>query len=215
MRSGWWRPDWQPAALVAHDIALVKLLLGAGAIARAEDYAHGGSDQFGILEAALPLWWWSAACFTVGVLILAGMAARQHFVVWLGHAFGTGLYTLLWVAALGAAFDGWPNGEITAIVADRWWAAMCLTAGVVFAVAWVTNRGGPNCNIARVSAGLGIFAVVLAATLARVPIDGLRAVGPLIIIAVLHGLFAVRSGPRPLGANTARVVEATAAPDGS
>ena len=83
---------WQPAALVTSDIVLIKLALGAFALIRAEDYAHGSTDRFGILEAALPLWLWSGWAFTVGALILAGISTQRHFAVWLGHSLGSALY---------------------------------------------------------------------------------------------------------------------------
>ena len=211
----WVTVPWQPAAFVTHDIALIKLILGCAAIIRAEDYAHGTADRFGVLEAAMPLWLWSLGCFTVGMLILSGMSLRWHTFVWLGHALGAGLYALIAIAVCAASFDGWPPGAvIVAAVPDPMWAGMCLISVAVLAAAWFTNRGGPNCQVARVACLAGVSVVALAATLSGIPIDGLRGVSPLVLMGTLHAIFAIRSGPRPLGEDQARVVKATSAPDG-
>ena len=84
----------------------------------------------------------------------------------------------------------------------------------VLAAAWFTNRGGPNCQVARVACLTGVGVVALAATLSGIPIDGLRGVSPMVLMGTLHAIFAIRSGPRPLGEDQARVVKATSAPDG-
>ena len=211
----WVTAPWQPAAFVTHDIALVKIILGCAAIIRAEDYAHGTADRFGVLEAAMPLWVWSLGCFTVGMLILSGIALRWHAFVWLGHALGAGLYALIAIAVCAASFDGWPPGAaIVAAVPDPMWAAMCIISIALLAGAWFTNRGGPNCQVARVATLAGVAVVALVATLSGVPIDGLRGVSPLVLMGTLHAIFAARSAPRPLGEDQARVVETTSAPDG-
>ena len=205
---------WQPAAFVTHDVALLTVLLGCAALVRAEDYAHGAADNFGVLEAAMPLWLWSLGCFTIGSLILAGITWRRHFAVWLGHALGTGLYAMVAVAVTAAAFDRWPqDAEASASVPTPVWGLMCAALAVVVAVGVAAIRGGPNCNVGRATgiAGLVVLAAVVALPL--LPIDGLRGVAPLVVMGVLHGICAIRSGPRPLGEDSgARVVEATVAP---
>ena len=67
---------WRPADLVTADIVLVKLLLGVFAIVRAEDYAHGAQDRFGVLEAAMPLWVWAIMCSLLTVHVTTGVEDR-------------------------------------------------------------------------------------------------------------------------------------------
>ena len=43
---------WQPAALVTSDIILLKLMLGAAALIRAEDYIHGTADRLTVPPAS-------------------------------------------------------------------------------------------------------------------------------------------------------------------
>ena len=174
---------WQPAALVTSDIIILKLMLGAAALIRAEDYVHGTKDRFGYIEAAFPLPIWAAWSWTVGALILLGIAAQRHILVWLGHSLGAGLYGILAFAQLANAFDGWPPQQ-TVANAIPWhiWATMCAAALVA---------------------------------IAHVPADGIRGVLPLGILSILHTMFAVRSGPRPLRDEDAVPVETATAPAGS
>ena len=204
---------WQPAALVTWDIVVLKVMLGLGAIIRAEDYAHGAGDRFGILEAALPLWIWSLGSYTVGALVLVGISWRRHFLVWLGHALGAGLYGLLAVAAVGAAFDGWPPTGARAAVPFTVWVIMCAFVSTCLAAGALT-ASGPLRFAQLLASGAGITVLTVIVALAGVPADGLRGVMPLSVMAVLHLLFMLRSGPRPLAdREDTRVVEETTAPE--
>lgn len=205
---------WQPAALVTSDIIAVNLALAVAALYRAGDYAHGSRDRFGVLEAALPLWMWALGSYCVGAFILTGIAWQRHILVWLGHAIGAGLYAMLAVATAGAAFDDWPSRAVVhSLVPITVWVASCALLGVVLAAGAATARG-PLRIASWAAAVLGIGAVFTSAVLAAAPADGLRGVGPLATLSLLHTLIMLRSGPRPLGADESRVVEETSGPEG-
>lgn len=206
---------WQPAALVMSDIIVLKLMLGAAALIRAEDYVHGTADRYGLIEAAFPLPVWAIWSWAVGALILIGIAAQRHIIVWLGHSLGAGLYGLLAIAQLGNSFDGWPPAT-TVNSAVPWpiWATMSafLVTLLPAAALTATGRLRPTAWAACI-VGVTITAVLVA--IAHVPADGIRGILPLGILSILHTMLAVRSGPRPLRDEDAVPVETATAPAGS
>ena len=206
---------WQPAALVTSDIIVLKLMLGAAALVRAEDYIHGTADRYGIIEAAFPLPVWAVWSWAVGALILIGIAAQRHILVWLGHSLGAGLYGLLAIAQLGNSFDGWPPAT-TVNSAVPWpiWATMSafLVTILPAAALGATGRLRPT---AWAAATVGITITSALIAIAHVPADGIRGILPLGIMSILHTMLAVRSGPRPLRADEAIPVETATAPASS
>lgn len=212
-RTGLW-DRWRPAALVTSDIIVLKLLLGVFAIVRAEDYAHGVADRYGVLESAMPLWVWSAWAYVVGACILIGIAWQRHTLVWIGHSAGAAVYSLLTLAQVSAAFHAWPPvGDARQIIPIDVWTVMCGALGIALIVGAVTATG-PLRFAAWAASAFGLLLSAVTVALAGVPADGLRSAGPLAIVALLHTFFALRSGPRPLGDDEAHVVEATTAPEG-
>ena len=212
-RPGLFAP-WQPAALITGDVIALKLTLGVIALNRAGDYAHGAGDRYHLLESAFPLWVWCAWAYLVGACVLAGIAWRRHVVVWLGHGFGAGLYGILAVTQLSAAFEGWPPaGPVASVLPPPVWLTMLAGLAVALAVGAVTARG----NLAPASwfAGLlGLAVIVAMVALAAKPADGIRGAGPMAVVALLHAILAARSAPRPLTDDQATVVERTTAPEG-
>ena len=206
---------WQPAAFVTSDIIVIKLMLGAAALIRAEDYVHGTADRYGLIEAAFPLPVWAIWSWAVGALILIGIAAQRHIIVWLGHSLGSGLYGLLAIAQLGNSFDGWPPAT-TVNSAVPWpiWATMSAFLVTILPAAALTATGRLHkASWAAAIVGITITAVLVA--IAHVPADGIRGILPLGILSILHTMFAVRSGPRPLRDDEAVPVETATAPAGS
>lgn len=207
---------WQPAALVTSDIILLKLALGGFAIVRAADYADGARDSYGILEAAMPLWVWALGAWVVGACILGGIALQRHFVAWLGHSLGSGLYTMLAFAQLSAAFDRWPPaGPVIEVIPIGAWIGLSGALTVVLMIGAATAAAGTLQTASRAAAYIGVVICCLTVALAAVPADGLRGAGPLATVALLHLLLALRSGPRPMGDDDTEVVEATSAPEGA
>lgn len=206
---------WQPAALVTSDIIVLKLMLGAAALIRAGDYVHGAADRYGIIEAAFPLPVWAIWSWAVGALILIGIAAQRHIIVWLGHSLGAGLYGLLAIAQLGNAFDGWPPAtDVTSAVPWPVWATMSAFLVTILPAAALGATGSLHkASWAAAIVGITITAALIA--IAHVPTDGIRGILPLGIVSILHTMFAVRSGPRPLRADEAIPVETANAPAGS
>ena len=206
---------WRPAALVTSDIIILKLMLAAAALIRAEDYVHGTKDRFGYIEAAFPLPIWAAWSWTVGALILIGIAAQRHIIVWLGHSLGAGLYGILAFAQLANAFDGWPPPQ-TVANAIPWhiWATMCAALVTILPAAALTATGRLR-RAAWAACIVGVTITVALVAIAHVPADGIRGVLPLSILSILHTMLAVRSGPRPLRDEDAVPVETANAPAGS
>lgn len=206
---------WRVAALVTTDVVTLKLLLAVGAIIRSEDYAHGVVDQFGVLEAAMPMIVWAVWSFLVGSLILVGVVWRGHFLVWLGHALGAALYLLLALAQIGAAFDGWPplaDAALRTAVPWSLWAAGNALLVILIAVG-AAHAHGADRRVSWPVAGLTLLLVVGVVAIADIPTDGIRGAAPVVAMALLHYLFAIRSGPRPLSDAPTKVVEGTAAPE--
>lgn len=206
---------WQPAALVTSDIIILKLMLGAAALIRAGDYVHGAADRYGLIEAAFPLPVWAIWSWTVGALILVGIAAQRHIIVWLGHSLGAGLYGLLAIAQLGNSFDNWPPAtEVTSAVPWHVWATMSAFLVTLLPAAALTATGSLHkASWAAAIVGITITAALIA--IAHVPADGIRGILPLGTLSILHTMFAVRSGPRPLRADEAIPVETANAPAGN
>lgn len=206
---------WQPAALVTSDIIILKLMLGAAALIRAGDYVHSAADRYGIIEAAFPLPVWAIWSWAVGALILVGIAAQRHIIVWLGHSLGAGLYGLLAIAQLGNSFDGWPPATaVTSAVPWPVWATMSAFLVTLLPAAALTATGSLHkASWAAAIVGITITAALIA--IAHVPADGIRGILPLGIVSILHTMFAVRSGPRPLRADEAIPVETANAPAGN
>ena len=213
-RPGLFAP-WQPAALITGDVVAIKLALGSAALVRAGDYAHGaGRDRFAILEAAFPMWAWTLWAFLVGAFILTGIAWRRHVVVWLGHALGSGLYALVALTTVAAAFEQWPpTSPIAAVLPGRLWLSMLAVLAVALAAGAITARGklAPASWFAAI---LGLAVITLTVALAVEPADGIRGVGPLAVMSLMHAILAARSAPRPLADDEAAVVETTSAPEG-
>lgn len=206
---------WQPAALVTSDIIILKLTLGAAALIRAEDYVHGTADRYGLIEAAFPLPVWAIWSWAVGALILLGIAAQRHILVWLGHSLGAGLYGLLAIAQLGDAFDGWPPAT-TVNSAVPWpiWATMSAFLVTLLPAAALGATGRLH-KASWAAAIVGITITTALIAIAHVPADGIRGILPLSTLSILHTMLAVRSGPRPLRADEAIPVETATAPAGN
>lgn len=205
---------WRPAALVTTDIIALKLTLGFVALVRAGDYAHGARDRYPMLEAAFPMWFWSGWAFSVGACILTGIAWQRHVVVWLGHTLGAGLYAILSVTQVAAAFERWPpTTPVTSSIPNPVW-ALCL-GGLAVALAYgaLTARG-PLRPASWAAAMFGLTVIALSAALSEAPADGIRGAGPLALVSLLHLVIALRSAPRPLASDEATVVERTSAPEG-
>lgn len=88
---------WRPARLTVGDVRLLTIVLGLAAIVR-------GADYWSVVEPPLPLTTLEGllprpaltALFVVGgLLLIAGVAARRHVLVFTGHA-------VLWVMYSGA-----------------------------------------------------------------------------------------------------------------
>ena len=205
--------SWQPAALITGDVIALKLTLGVIALNRAGDYAHGAGDRYHMLESAFPLWVWCVWAYLVGACVLVGIAWRRHVLVWLGHGLGAGLYSILAVTALSAAFEGWPPvGPVASVLPPRLWLVMLAGFAVAVTVGAVTARG-PLAPASWVAGLIGLTVIVVMVALAAQPADGIRGAGPMAVVALLHAILAARTAPRPLTDDQATVVEHTAAPE--
>lgn len=204
-RRGLLTADWRIAAVTTRDVVLAQIALAFWGGIRAADYAAqvgAPTEMVSLIEQSMPMWVWVVLCWSVTFLVLTGITIRRHFVVWLGHAVGVVVYSSLTVGAFLTCIDGWPHPlSIVHPQIDRTvWAIMLAAVAVVPATAWFLQRGR---HLGRRSYGATVL--LIAPTVAAImtvmtllPADGLRSVGPLITIAGLHGVFAMRSGPRPI-----------------
>ena len=205
---------WQIAALTTPDVIAIKLALAVMAAVRASDYASAmtvGPEGGLLVEQAMPLHVWAVLFWAVSFLILTGIAARKHFVVWLGHMIGMSAYAGLTVGAVLAAFGGvWPPEAVVAQVASTPTlvvALVALAAAPTAAVLTYRHRRGtwPWTWPAMAAA---LIAAASAAMFLAWPADGIRSVGPLLLTTVMHATLGMRSGPRPTPPEKATPVEA-------
>ena len=186
-------------AFTGCDVTVIGLLLGTFALFRSADLSHSVAHQTSVAELALPVVFWATGFWFVAALILFGVAAQRHFLLWLGHSLGVVLYLGLTVGALLHLITAQETGPITGLLPAPWWfiALGVLCSVVIVGVAFADGRGGP--------APIVTMLVTLAASLLVsfspvIPLDGSRVLGPLICVTVMHGYMAVRMGPLPLTA---------------
>lgn len=130
--------SWRPAVLEPGDVVTVKLLLALSALIHAGIYGvhmfYGGVAEW---DRYVPVWVWFAMCLAAGVSLIAGVASRTHWLVWVGHSFGGTAYAALTIATAQEA-------------------------------------------------------------IASPDVDDWRYIGPLAVATLMHMLFWLRSGPRPI-----------------
>lgn len=115
---------WRPARLTVTDQQLLVWLSLAFIVLRAFDYLTGDdrpapvpgkarppATSLSLIENALPLWVWGSSLLAGAALVAAGMRARVHLAVWLGHTLIGIVGSALTVSVLLTALDKtWLDG---------------------------------------------------------------------------------------------------------
>lgn len=182
--------SWQPSRLRWIDHALMVAVLIVIANIRGLDFLLG-EDTWGAKDfmlAAAPAWVWGGVGFLAGASILAyGVLSKRHLAVFVGHG---------WLASAYAV-----NSLALALAPGPKWGVAPIVAGVALVVAtgWVALRLS--------EAGRGALAFVLitalvglvAAAMAYIhPFNGVRGAGAVGFVAMLHFIYMIRTGGRPL-----------------
>lgn len=83
---------------------LLSWLLGFFALVRGTDYwqSLGGTESLRMVEAIAPLTSWGVALMVAAVILLTGLLARIHEIVWAGHVACAGIYFMLTIATAQA-----------------------------------------------------------------------------------------------------------------
>ena len=175
--------SWQPARLMRADHVLIMGWLVITAYVRGYDYLVG-NDTWGAKDfmlAAAPEWVWGWG-FLIGAAILAGgILRRRHLLVWLGHGW---LCIAYGINALAQAFASGGGLYVLAFLAGM---------GAI-ALAALRRSGWTAVGVALVFIPVWLgLAVVSGETL-----NGIRGTGSLGLVAIIHGVYHLRTGISPL-----------------
>lgn len=186
--------SWQPARLRRPDHQLILAWLVCSACVRGFDYLTG-DDVWGARDfmlAAAPEWVWGSAFVLGGAILAAGLVRRRHLLVWLGHGWLTIAYGL---NALALALSTGPVWQVVLMVA--------VLAASAYGVVRLPLAAATILAVALLS----VWLVTVSAT--DVWLDGVRGAGATGLVAILHGIYHLRTGVapiRPSGATTAEVI---------
>lgn len=175
--------SWQPARLRRPDYQLIFAWLVCAAYLRGFDYLTG-SDQWAARDFMLafaPEWFWGAGFLAGAVILSAGLAFRIHLLVWLGHGW---LAIAYGVNALALAFASGPI-----------WLVLLLGAAFVAATVALLRLPvlfGSLVSVAAVAAWISV------ASLTGEWLDGARGAGATGLVAILQGIYHLRTGISPI-----------------
>ena len=190
----------QLPALTSKDITGLQIFLAVFSLFRASDYLFSTRHNTTIAELAFPLWVWAAACIGIAWALLTGTAAKNHLLVWTGHATGAVTYLGLTLGALLQAIATTPDGPLTTLIPWPWWLlTLALFTTSTIAAAWTATRTGRFTRSSLIACIAAATAATITACAPIIHLDGARAVGPLSTVMLLHIYLAVRMAP-PMGA---------------
>ena len=186
-------------AFTGCDVTVIAVALGTFSLFRSADLSYSVAHTTSVAELALPIVFWATGFWFVAWLILVGVAAQRHFLMWLGHSLGVVLYLGLTVGALLHLITAQETGPITGLLPAPWWyiALTVICASVIIGLGFTGGRGD---RAPGVTVRVTLAASLLVAFSPVIPLDGSRGLGPLLCVTIMHGYMAIRMGPLPLTA---------------
>lgn len=190
--------SWQPARLrwVDHAILMVGLIIIA--FTRGLDYLIG-DDRWGARDfmiAAAPEWVWGGIGFIAGAVILSfGVTTRRHLFVYIGHGWLFSAYAL---NALALILASGPD-----LVVPITFGVVLFLLAMTFLIHWLSKSYGRVAFlVVLVVAGLHAGGLYYSNSF-----DGVRGGGAVGLVAIIHFIYALRTGGRPLRVGESTITE--------
>ena len=187
-------------AFTSRDVTTWAILLGSFALFRAADLSYSASHATSVAELALPIGFWATGCYAVAWLLLVGVAAQRHFLMWAGHATAVVLYLGLAVGYLvQLTLQQDTTAPITGLLEGPWWfVALAFLVGSVIIGATLADGHGGRAPQAAIRFTAAVSAIAAFAPI--ISLDGSRGISPLLCLVIMHSYMATRMGPVPLTA---------------